>query len=53
MFPNFTHQACKKLLSSGVVAGAVSSNHDALLGPQKHENVVEIFGSVLTEACLK
>jgi mono-ADP-ribosyltransferase sirtuin 6 len=48
-FPNFTHRACKALLDSAIVEGAVSSNHDSLVsGP----NVVEIFGSVLTETCL-
>jgi NAD-dependent SIR2 family protein deacetylase len=51
VFPNFTHLACRKLLASKVVAGAVSSNHDGLLG-QQGPNVVEIFGSVLTETCL-
>ena len=49
VFPNFTHRACKALLERGVASFAVSSNHDGLLAG---DNVVEIFGSVLTETCL-
>ena len=39
------------LLESGMANFCVSTNHDALVWSSK-ENVVEIFGSVLTEVCL-
>jgi hypothetical protein len=48
-FPNFTPRAVCALLDRALASFCVSTNHDGLVNS---ENVVEIFGSVLTETCL-
>ena len=50
-FPNYTHRAVRELLNRGMADFCVSTNHDGLV-TSIWDNVVEIFGSVLTESCL-
>ena len=46
----YSHLCVEKLLEEGLIKFVLSTNHDGLLGT--HKDVVEIFGSVLTEVCL-